>query len=199
MSISLEDIIAVNELFNPLYPYVSRQILENFQGEEGRVLEIGPYGPGISIEIAKALPKVNIFVGDDFPGLLEYFHQKVQEVKDRARVILFDKYEFPFKDESFDLAIFRGTFFFWEEEHRILKEMERVLRPGGLMMAGGGFGKSTPDSLIESILPESHRLNRKLGKKVLSSEEVERILELAGLKEKAILEKEHGLWVKVRK
>lgn len=199
MSISLEDIIAVNELFKPLYPYVSRQILENFQREEGRVLEIGPYGPGISIEISKTLPKVKIFVGDDFPGLLKYFQQKVQEVKDRAKVILFNKYYLPFKDESFDLAIFRGAFFFWEEEHRILKEMGRVLKPGGLMMPGGGFGKSAPDSLIESILPESHRLNRKLGKKVLSSEEVERILELAGLKEKAVFEKEHGFWVKVVK
>jgi len=199
MSINLEDIIAVNELFKPLYPYVARQILAHFQKEEGEVLEIGPYGPGISIEIARILPKVRIFVGDDFPGLLRYFQQKVQQIKDRAFVIPFNKYKLPFKDGSFDLAIFRGAFFFWEEEHYILKEMERVLKTGGVMMSGGGFGKNAPDSLIESILPESHRLNRKLGKKVLSAEEVERILGLAGLKEKAVLEKEHGLWVRIRK
>jgi len=49
-----------------------------------------------------------------------------------------------FNDNSFDLVILRGAFFFIMERPMILAEIFRVLNPRGLAFVGGGYGKDIP-------------------------------------------------------
>ncbi len=197
----LGDIIAVNELFDPIYPYVAQQVARTYGRAGGDALELGPFAGGVSIELARLCPGFSLTMGDNFPGLLSHFQEKVagEGLADSIEVRAIDKLRLPFADGSFDLVVFRGALFFWEDSSQIVKEMYRVLRPGGLAMAGGGFGAETPDSVIESILAPSRDLNRRLGKKVLSEQELVALLKEIGLDAHASIERRHGLWAEIRK
>lgn len=197
----LADIISVNELFQEIYPYIAKQIASEYNQEEGRALEIGPYGPGISIALARLLPKIEITAGDGSSQINDYLRQKIAEagLSHRIRVQELDKFHLPFPEESFDLVYFRGALFFWENSLQIVKEAYRVLTPLGLAMLGGGFGADTPEELVEKIAPKSRELNRRLAKVVLTPEDAVETIMKAGLSQTSRLETRRGLWIVVRK
>ncbi|MDO8689806.1 MAG: class I SAM-dependent methyltransferase [Dehalococcoidia bacterium] len=197
----LTDIVAVNDLFAPIYPYVARQVAVAFGRKEGEVLEMGPFAGGVSIELARQHPGLSLTMGDDFPGLLPSFQGIVarEGLVDRIAVRAIDKSHLPFGDACFDLVVFRGALFFWEDSAQIVREMYRVLRPGALAMAGGGFGAETPEPVIESVARQSRDLNRRLGKRVLSETELLALLRDLGLDVHASIERRHGLWAEIRK
>ncbi|MDP7167023.1 MAG: hypothetical protein QF701_04580, partial [Nitrospinota bacterium] len=87
----------------------------------------------------------------------------------------------------------------WEGQERILSEMNRVLKPGGLGAHGGGFGAGAPDELIELHLKKARALNSRLKKKRLSEEDVKGIVKNAKLDPGARIAKRHGLWIYWRK
>lgn len=192
----------VNQLFEPFYPFVARQIAEAYGSRrEGLALELGPYAPGISIVLAKLYPSLKIVVGDDAHGIFEYLRDRVKQasLEERIEVQTLNKTRLPFPQGSFDLVYFRGALFFWKEQVKILREAYRVLKEGGVVLLGGGFGAEAPEELINSLLARSRELNRRLGKKVLSEEELEAILEKARLKPCSQIDRRHGLWVILRK
>lgn len=197
----IADIIDVNNLFKDLYPYIAKQIAREYGRRKGLVVEVGPYGPGISIELVKLLPDLEIVVGDDQHETNEYMREVVADspISDRIDVRTLDKFNLPFPDGSVDLVVCRGALFFWEKVPEMLREFYRVVRPGGLVMAGGGFGADTPDEIIDTILERSRELNRRLSKKVLSDTEIEAILEHSGLKERTVIDRRHGIWLIIRK
>ncbi len=194
-------IIEVNQLFEPFYPYVARQIAKAYDRKSGTALELGPYAPGISIELAKSFPGLEITVGDSTPGILEYFRDRLRKagMEKRIKVREIDKTHLPFPDGTFDLVYFRGALFFWEEQDKILREAHRVLKRDGVALLGGGFGAETPDELIDSLLEKSRKLNRRLKKKVLSEAELQDILKTAGLSHCSSVDRRHGLWVACRR
>lgn len=197
----LDLIKEVNQLFEPFYPYVARQIASAYSRQKGVALEIGPYAPGISIHLARLRPQLKIVAGDDTPGILDYFRDTVKKagLADRIEIKEISKTSLPFPTASFDLVYFRGALFFWEEQVQIVREAYRVLKRRGVAVLGGGFGADTPADLIDSRLSQSRELNRRLGKKVLSEAELGDILEQAGLRQHCHIDKRHGLWVVLRK
>jgi len=52
--------------------------------------------------------------------------------------------EMPLPSESVDLVFSRGSIFFWDDPAKGIKEVYRVLRPGGEAMLGGGKGSKNP-------------------------------------------------------
>jgi len=197
----LKDIVSVNELFAPIYPYVARQVAQEYGRTGGDGLEMGPFAGGVAIELARLCPELDLTMGDDFPGLLPYFREKVDDAGLAGRVLVreVDRSNLPFEEGSLDLVVFRGALFFWEDSARIVTEMYRVLRAGGLAMAGGGFGAETPDEVIESLADRSKDLNRRLGKRVLSEDQLVTLLREVGLESQATIDRRHGLWAAIRK
>lgn len=187
----------VNDLFSPFYPYVASEVLEEYARTSGRVLEIGPYGPGVSIALAEKCPEMTFVCGDEDDKALWYIRKCVRQRKmsQRIEILNIDKYSLLFDEGMFDLVIFRGGLFFWEKQEKILTEMNRVMKPGGLGAHGGGFGAGAPDALIESNLSKARTLNSRLGKKRLSVKETEDIVKAAGLEKNARIAQAHGLWV----
>lgn len=135
--------------------------------------------------------------GAETAVLNDYLAERIEAagLSARVRVQPLDKCRLPFEADSFDLVIFRGGLFFWDEQGRIIAEMRRVLKPGGLGAHGGGFGAGAPDALIESLLPEARALNNRLGKKRLSRAQAERIVQDSGLAASARIAAMHGLWI----
>ena len=187
---------AVNDCFKPFYPYAAAEIHAEYGRDAGDVLEIGPYGPGVALALAERCPGMRLTCGDASGRLNDYLAETIAEagMSARVRVEPLDKYGLAFEAGSFDLVVFRGGLFFWEEQERIVAEMDRVLKPGGMGAHGGGFGAGAPDALIESLLPEARELNNRLGKKRLSRGDVRQIAENSGLGSFRIAA-EHGLWL----
>lgn len=196
----LEDVKGINDLFVEVYPYVVDQIMEEYKRDEGMVLELGPFSSGITLELARRYPKLRFIIGAP-PRFFEYLRSVVEAASlgGRAWVRGLSMHHLPFPDGTFDLAIFRGGLFFWERTMEMLREMYRVLRPGGLGMAGGGFGKDAPEELIYRILPASRKLNERLGKRSSSRQDLEGLIRSAGLDDVAVVEDIYGLWIYLRK
>ncbi len=191
----------VNEHFAPFYPFVAEELLAEFGRDTGRVLEIGPYGPGVAVALAKKCPEMSFVCGDENSGALAYFRECIRREKMNSRIEIqpIDKYSLLFDAETFDLVVFRGGLFFWDDQEKILAEMNRVLKPGGVGALGGGFGAGASDELIESLLPEARELNSRLGKKRLSLDEVKAIAKSSGLSDRSRIAQTHGLWIFWRK
>ena len=50
----------------------------------------------------------------------------------------------PLPNESVDVVVSRGSFYFWKDRAQGLREIWRILRPGGRAMIGGGLGSTYP-------------------------------------------------------
>ncbi|MFP6891628.1 MAG: class I SAM-dependent methyltransferase [Nitrospinota bacterium] len=187
----------MNDLFSPFYPYVADEVLGEYGRRSGRVLEIGPYGPGVTIALAEKCPEMTFVCGDENDKSLSYIRKCVRrkEMSRRVEILNMDKYSLLFDEDTFDLVVFRGGLFFWEGQEKILTEMNRVMKSGGLGAHGGGFGAGAPEALIESNLPQARSLNSRLGKKRLSVDGAKDIVRAAGLENNVRIARKHGLWV----
>jgi SAM-dependent methyltransferase len=143
-----------------------RQILEPRAGE--RVLEIGPGTGYYTLDLAE-------WVGAD--GAVEIFDLQ-QEMLDhtirRARErglwnvnpTQGDAQELPFEDDSFDAALLVATLGEIPDQDAALREVARVLRPGGRLIVGELFGDPhmvTVGSLERRGESAGLRLTRRLG------------------------------------
>jgi SAM-dependent methyltransferase len=52
--------------------------------------------------------------------------------------------DIPLADASVDCVVSRGSFYFWKDRARGLREVWRILRAGGRAMIGGGLGSAYP-------------------------------------------------------
>jgi SAM-dependent methyltransferase len=199
--VNIDDLEQLDRLWQKIYPYVASQIMEVFQRDYGSVLELGPFSGGISLELARSHPRLGITIGAEFPAVGEYLRRKIalSGLSERIAVEETDLDHLIFMDAQFDLVILRGAFFFLEDRAGLLGEIGRVLRADGMAFVGGGFGKGTPKELIDEIADQSRELNKRLGRKRISREELEEIVRNAELADLCEIEEEGGLWITIRK
>ncbi len=168
--------------------------------KDGNILEIGPFSGVIF-----ALQRENI--GDFFliaafpPGMGNFFKQeaKKQKQEDKINVIESNPSLTGIRENTINLAIFRGAFFFPSLGEANLLEIYRILKPDGVAFVGGGFGKYTPDAVIKEIGKRSRELNLKLGKIHIDRNDLQRDLQSIEVKGKIELISEGGLWILMKK
>jgi probable selenium-dependent hydroxylase accessory protein YqeC len=193
-------IIKLNTLWERIYPYLSRFVMDIYRKQEGDVLELGPFAGGIAQGILSSATEFRIVVADTSPHLLfDSLREEMRKTSYAHRLLIKSSPLFPlgFLDQSFDLVIFRGAFFFLNPA--ILQKIYRVLKPGGCAIVGGGYGPNTPQTLIDEIAEESKQLNQLLGKPWMTQEDLTKMIQAASLQEKAEISAEGGLWVILRK
>jgi len=195
------DIKRLNVLWRNIYPYLVSQIIEEYGRESGAVLELGPFSGGISIEMARLYTGLNITIADSSPEVLEYLRHEISGsgLSDRIEVRRTDLSRLVFYNSCFDLVICRGVFFFLDEQGKLLREVFRVLKNGGIAFVGGGYGKEAPGELIEDIADESRRLNNRLGKKWFGIAELQQIVTRSELTGNCRIVEEGGMWLIIRK
>lgn len=198
---NLADLRKVNILWREIYPYLAAQITESFNKHSGTVLELGPFSGGISFELARLHPGLNITIADESAEVVEYLRDEIvaQGLASKIAVKRTDLYKLDFSDSHFDLVIFRGFFFFLDKKDTILREIFRVLNDDGTAVLGGGYGKGAPQELINKIADDSRDLNDRLGRKRVSVEEVEEMIKQSGMTDNCEVVKEGGLWLIIRK
>ncbi len=195
-----ELIVELNRLWGPVRPYLAQEVAGLYGRRDGRVLEAGPFS-GLAFELARRGIGTS-FLMAVFPGeIAGALRDEAAELglADRVTVAESDEKLGGVDTETFDLAVFRGAFFFPSFFRPDLAALYRSLKAGGMALAGGGFGRHAPEDLIRSIEKRSKELNQALGRVRITEEELWSALDAAGLKGQATMITEGGLWVVLKK
>lgn len=197
----LVDLSRVNDLWRKIYPYLAAQAMEYYGRSHGDVLELGPFSGGMSLELSRLHPGLSVTLAAPDARVVGYLREEIERsgLDRKPEVIRSELGSLVFPDCQFDLVLFRGAYFFLDEEGRILREVYRVLKEGGLAFVGGGYGRNTPQALIDEIAEESRVLNDRLGRKRVTGDQVKIIVNKSGLTRRARIEQEGGLWLVIQK
>lgn len=117
------------------------------------VLEVGP-GPGwFSPEIARAIPQGRLVLFDIQRGMLDMAEQRLRQVgAANAEYIEGDAVSLPFGEAAFDAVLLVTVLGEISDPGRALREIARVLRPGGRVVVVEQLGD--PDHVRRSALGE---------------------------------------------
>lgn len=192
-----------NSVFKPIYPVIASQIIEKTKTNYGECIDIGSCGGHLGIEIARL---TNMFVNllDISPFALKVADKRIEDegFKDRMKTVLGDVQEIPFKSESVELVVSRGSIWFWENQVTALKEIYRVLKNGGSAYIGGGFGnaKLKKEVFEKMEAREKNWEGRRKGFiKDNSAEKFERLAKEAEIQSYEIIDNDSGLWLCINK
>lgn len=188
----------LNDLWGPIYPYLADHVLGASGFSSGQVLELGPFSGGIAVEVLGRSQVSEAVVQDEAQPVLRWSAARARSrgVRRRLRTRRAPLLPLPWAVSRFDLVIVRGAFFFLNSG--LLREVWRVLRPGGFAWVGGGYGPLTPEEAIRPIADRSRLLNEALGKRWISGRGATGLVADAGLGEVARISEEGGLWIEVR-
>ncbi len=117
-------------LFGPLYRRLAADVASI--RTSGRLLEIGP-GPGhLATDIARETDLAIVGVDID-AAMIDRARRRAERsgLADRVRFELGDVAALPFDGESFDMAVSSFSLHHWPDRTAGLREIHRVLRPGG--------------------------------------------------------------------
>lgn len=128
----------------PLYDYYAAKIKEKAGIAKGACLDVGSGGGYLGLALAK-VTDLDITFLDISEAALEKAKQHIVEdgLQKRARTLLADVHKIPLPDGAMNLVISRGSIPFWKDPVAGLKEIYRVLAPGG--RAYVITGKATPE------------------------------------------------------
>jgi len=198
--VNLNPIQEIYHLWESVYPYLSQQILELYHREDGNILEIGPFS-GVIFNLQKRNIGSSFLIASFPPGMGNFFHEETikQKVEGKIRVIETNPALIGIEEDSIDLAIFRGAFFFPSLFKVNFSAIDRVLKTNGLALIGGGFGKFTPDTVLQDMGKRSRELNLQIGKIEVNEDGLRQDIQIEGVKGKIEVISEGGLWVLMRK
>lgn len=104
--------------------------------DRGLALDVGTGPAQIPIAILQRLPELRFVAVDRSLRMLQQAHQAAEEsgVCRRLMVLEADGRALPFRNGSFDLVCSNSLLHHLEDPAAVLKEMSRVLRPGGAFL-----------------------------------------------------------------
>jgi ubiquinone/menaquinone biosynthesis C-methylase UbiE len=193
--------------FAPVYPAIADQIIGHTGVTRGTCLDIGCGGGYLGAALAA---KTGLFIHffDASPDMLDIVKRTIAEngLAGRAETLQGDVTAIPLPDGSIDLAVSRGSVFFWKDLPRAMADIHRVLAPGGWAYIGGGFGsKALRESIVAQMSERSQgngsfrdKVRRNLGAETRAKFEAG--LKTTGIENITVLhDEEIGLWMVIRK
>jgi hypothetical protein len=190
----------LNLLWEPVQPYLARQIEELYGRRDGQILEIGPFS-GLIFALAQKKVGRSFLIAAFPQAAVRSCQQEAQRLglEDRVRIVESDSSFVGIADESVDLTIFRGALFFPSLFQVDFGAITRTLRKGGIAFVGGGFGKYTPPEVINQIGKRSEQLNLAMGKVRITVESVREQVQSANPEGEFEIITDGGLWIVMKK
>lgn len=111
--------------------------LKKIHFEKGRILDAGCGGGEMAYQLAQVLPKAEV-VGLDLPGPLLEIAEEAAEAVPNLKIKKGDVQKMPFEDNWFDVVVSMNVFHAVDDPVAMLNEIERVLKPGGVLGLGDG-------------------------------------------------------------
>jgi ubiquinone/menaquinone biosynthesis C-methylase UbiE len=133
-------------------------------------------GCGNGIFLSMVLDKFDVKVSgiDISPGMIE----KSKELLDgRADLKVGDSEHLPWNNKSFDVVSCSASFHHYPGPELVLKEMKRVLRPGGILMIADPF---TPNNLLRFFANILIKFSKGGDVRIYSQKEMQEMLEKCG-------------------
>ncbi|MGI6491088.1 MAG: class I SAM-dependent methyltransferase [Pelotomaculum sp.] len=191
------------EVFAPVYPVLAVQIQEKSGKNSGVCLDIGCGGGYLGIAMAK-LSDFNVYLFDQSEEMLQIAAQNIitRGVAGKVQTLWGDVHEIPLADETVDLAMSRGSVFFWEDHCKAFQEIYRVLKPGGVAIIGGGFGSNELKDQIAAEMEKRGQALRDRTKKHNNEDNLvhyEEALRQSGIATYSATRDETGLWVTIKR
>jgi len=187
----------------PMYPLLIQQFVDDYGLMEGIAVDIGT-GPGfLGLELSKITAMKVCFV-DLKQEALDTAKSSFDllEADNEAEFIQADVHSLPLEDNYADFIMSRGSIWFWDEPENGLKEIYRVLKPGGVAVIGGGLGRYLPKTMRSRMQESLKQGLQERNEKRPSLEEFEAMVKRAGLPDYRIMtdgDSSSGKWVEIRK
>lgn len=189
------------EVFAPIYPVIAEQVLAWSGIRDGLCLDLGS-GPGLlSVALAEK-SDLTVIALDADPAMARIAQETAAGRTDRVAPVIGDVHSMPVRDDTASLIVSRGSLFFWEDRVQAFREIERVLRPGGVAFVGGSFGTA---ALRDTIFAQMRRRNPNWDRDVArrsgqaTPDQLRRELAASAVACSRIREEEAGFWVEIRK
>lgn len=179
------------------YPYVVEDALRHCKPNKGFWVDLGSGKGQVAIPLIEATGNPVVMLEPDAAAMSEGLRQAREKgLEDHLMAVVGVAEKMPFPDGSVDLVISRGSIFFWDDPAAGLREVARVLRPGGKAYIGGGAGsgypKSAADELIEGRQSRLHGEEAEKWQRFVElrrPEQMQKWAEAAGLKDFTVMGK----------
>jgi SAM-dependent methyltransferase len=131
-----------------------RQLLRVMQlGGDEHVLEVGPGTGYYSLSVAASLDTGTLDLLDVRPEFIEHVMRRAQAAGvDNIRMTVGDGSTLPYTDDSFDAAFMVTVLGEIPDQDAALRELLRVLRPGGRLVVGESLAGGDPHHVWFGVL-----------------------------------------------
>jgi len=186
-------------IFAPIYPVLAEVFLSRFGRREGVCIDLGS-GPGhLSLAVAEA-SEMHVYALDISDEAHEIAHRNIRDagLEDQITLLSGDAEAIPLPDSSVDLVVSRGSIYFWKDLNAVLREVARILRPGGMTFIGGGFGNAgLNDQIVSEMIarnPEWEERYRRNTSSDTRSRFESAIPEIDGIGSRVVSD-DSGIWI----
>lgn len=135
------------------YPCVVADALKYCRPEKGFWVDLGAGKAQLTVPLVEATGNPVTMLDPDVEGLTKGLASAREHgMADRIFAVAGVAEAMPFPDNSVDFVVSRGSIFFWDDQAKGLREVYRVLRPGGKAYIGGGAGSGFPKDATEKLI-----------------------------------------------
>lgn len=187
----------------PMYPLLIQQFVDDYKLDKGIAVDIG-VGPGwLGMELAK-ITNMDICFFDIDQNSLDLAKENIGKIgiDNKISFVLGDVEDIPLDDNYADFIMSRGSMWFWKNPEKGLSEIQRILKPGGTAIVGGGLGRYIPDTMRNRLLEGRGQHQNIAGFKKPTFQEFCEIAKRANLTNYSIEtdgESKSGRWVVIKK
>lgn len=130
-------------------------------------VDLGSGSGGVALALLEKLPDSAVVLVDPDADALGRGLHEAEERGFHGRVVAVEgaAERIPMPDGSVDAVVSRGSFYFWKDRARGLREVWRILRPGGRAMIGGGLGSRYPEWARKEFIRRKRKSTEKKGAK----------------------------------
>ncbi|OHB73246.1 MAG: hypothetical protein A2V70_02075 [Planctomycetes bacterium RBG_13_63_9] len=137
------------------YPYVVKDILAFCTPTKGFWVDLGAGKGQVAISLIEATGNPVVMLDPNAEAMTKGLKiAREKNLEDRLSAVVGCAEAMPFPDNTVDLVVSRGSIFFWDDPVKGLKEVHRVLRPGGRAYIGGGAGSGYPKWAAEKLIQQ---------------------------------------------
>ncbi len=144
--------------FARVYPAIARHVVEKYGITSGLCLDAGSGPASLALALAR-VTDLQIVSLDREPEMTSLAEKNIAGAGLAHRIVAVtaDVCRIPFDDGYFDLVVSRGSVFFWDDRPAALRELYRVVKPGGVIYCGGGMGSEAIHREADEIIMSDER------------------------------------------